>query len=96
MSDHPKPDSIPSTRRKIEPPLLHDPEDGFSDRRDRDLAELLNLKELAQALRKSKCQIRRLSKNGKLPRPIYVGDTPLWPKEVIQAWIRRQIEGCGS
>lgn len=80
-----------------EAPLLpHAPDEGFSDRDDRDLAELLNIRELSQVLRKSKCQIRRLTKNGKLPKPIYVGDTPLWPKPVIQAWLRRQVEGGGA
>lgn len=72
------------------------PEEGYSDRRETELAKLFNIREMSEVLRKSESQIRRLVKKGRLPKPIYIGDTPLWPKEVIQAWLRRQIEGGGA
>ncbi len=55
--------------------------------------QLLSLAQLALYLRKSESQLRRLVKKGALPKPIHVGDTPLWSTESIRAWMCRQTEG---
>ncbi len=55
--------------------------------------QLLSLAQLALYLRKSESQLRRLVKKGALPKPIHVGDTPLWSTESIRAWMRSQTEG---
>lgn len=56
----------------------------------RDLACLLPLWEVAQILRKSIRQVRKLWYEGNLPDPIYVGRIPTWPHVAIRAWSRRQ------
>lgn len=55
--------------------------------------QLLSLAQLALYLRKSESQLRRLVKKGALPKPIHVGDTPLWSTDSIRAWMRSQTEG---
>jgi predicted DNA-binding transcriptional regulator AlpA len=55
--------------------------------------QLLSLAQLALYLRKSESQLRRLVKKGALPKPIHVGETPLWSTESIRAWMCRQTEG---
>lgn len=63
---------------------------------DSALTELLTMSEVAQYLRKSTGQVRRLFKGGDLPTPIYVGRTPMWPKATIATWIRGQVEKGGA
>lgn len=62
---------------------------------DAALTDLKTIREIAQLLRKSKGQVRRLFGEGKLPEPIYIGRTPMWPRQVIEGWIRDQIAKGG-
>lgn len=50
---------------------------------------LLTKADLAKHLRCSERQVDKLTADGKIPRPIILGDSRRWPRASILAWIER-------
>lgn len=88
-----------ASEEPVRPPLVSNPLPPYSGRfhsQDDGLTSLHTIGEVAHLLRKSKGQVRRLFGKGKLPEPIYVGRTPMWPRQVIERWIQAEIAKGGS
>ncbi len=51
---------------------------------------LITFKDLKQILGISKTGIYRHVKQGSIPAPIYVGESPRWVLSEVNAWIRAQ------
>lgn len=53
---------------------------------------LISKAELAEHFRCSERQIDKLTAEGKIPRPIMLGNTRRWPRSVIITWLEEQTD----
>lgn len=62
-----------------------------AERRDDELVELVNARELAKILSLSERTLYRLKSTGELPKPVVLGGSVRWRLSEIRQWIAK---GC--
>ncbi len=54
--------------------------------------ELMTVEDLAMSLRVSVRSVWRQVSQGKLPRPVYVGNLARWPVAAVQSWLKQEFQ----